>query len=42
LTAAITTCAPKFGGDAKAIKYDEIDAAPEERGRSITINVYFI
>jgi len=39
LTAAITTCAPKFGGDAKAKKYDEIDAAPEERERGITINV---
>ncbi|MBK7899564.1 MAG: elongation factor Tu [Azonexus sp.] len=37
LTAAITTvlCA-KFGGSAK--KYDEIDAAPEEKARGITIN----
>jgi elongation factor Tu len=37
LTAAITTIlATKFGGEAK--KYDEIDAAPEEKARGITIN----
>ncbi len=37
LTAAITTVmANKFGGAAK--KYDEIDAAPEEKARGITIN----
>jgi len=37
LTAAITTVlSSKFGGEAK--KYDEIDAAPEERARGITIN----
>jgi elongation factor Tu len=37
LTAAITTImAKKFGGTAKA--YDQIDAAPEERERGITIN----
>jgi elongation factor Tu len=37
LTAAITTVlASKFGGQAK--KYDEIDAAPEEKARGITIN----
>jgi elongation factor Tu len=37
LTAAITTVlSAKFGGEAK--KYDEIDAAPEERARGITIN----
>ncbi|MCX7122506.1 MAG: elongation factor Tu [Gammaproteobacteria bacterium] len=37
LTAAITTVmAKKFGGSAK--KYDEIDAAPEEKARGITIN----
>ncbi|MFZ5698750.1 MAG: elongation factor Tu, partial [Pseudomonadota bacterium] len=37
LTAAITTVlASKFGGAAK--KYDEIDAAPEEKARGITIN----
>ena len=37
LTAALTlVLASKFGGEAK--KYDEIDAAPEERARGITIN----
>jgi len=37
LTAAITTVlAKKFGGAAKA--YDQIDAAPEEKARGITIN----
>jgi elongation factor Tu len=37
LTAAITTVlSRKFGGEAK--KYDEIDAAPEEKARGITIN----
>jgi len=37
LTAAITTIlAARFGGEAK--KYDEIDAAPEEKARGITIN----
>jgi elongation factor Tu len=37
LTAAITTVlAQKFGGSAKA--YDQIDAAPEEKARGITIN----
>ena len=37
LTAAITTVlAEKFGGSAKA--YDQIDAAPEEKARGITIN----
>ena len=37
LTAAITTIlAQKFGGEAKA--YDQIDAAPEEKARGITIN----
>jgi elongation factor Tu len=37
LTAAITTHAAK-SGNAKARKYDEIDAAPEEKARGITIN----
>ena len=37
LTAAITTVLAKTGG-AKATKYDEIDAAPEEKARGITIN----
>ena len=37
LTAAMTTIlAAKFGGEAKA--YDQIDAAPEEKARGITIN----
>ncbi|NCV06155.1 MAG: elongation factor Tu, partial [Betaproteobacteria bacterium] len=36
-TAAITTVlSSKFGGEAKA--YDQIDAAPEEKARGITIN----
>ncbi|UZR28355.1 elongation factor Tu [Methylococcus mesophilus] len=36
LTAALTKCmAAKFGGEFKA--YDQIDAAPEERARGITI-----
>ena len=37
LTAAITTVlASQFGGEARA--YDQIDAAPEEKARGITIN----
>jgi len=37
LTAAITSVlSTKFGGEAKA--YDQIDAAPEEKARGITIN----
>ena len=37
LTAALTVCqAKKFGGTAKA--YDQIDNAPEEKARGITIN----
>jgi elongation factor Tu len=37
LTAALTTIlAKKYGGEAKA--YDQIDAAPEEKARGITIN----
>ncbi len=37
LTAAMTTVlSAKFGGEAKA--YDQIDAAPEEKARGITIN----
>ncbi len=37
MTAAITTVlSAKFGGEAKA--YDQIDAAPEEKARGITIN----
>jgi elongation factor Tu len=37
LTAAITTVLAK-SGNAQAKKYDEIDAAPEEKERGITIN----
>ena len=37
LTAAITTILSKHG-QAKATKYDEIDKAPEEKERGITIN----
>ncbi|MBE7411960.1 MAG: elongation factor Tu [Leptospiraceae bacterium] len=38
LTAAITTTlARKFGGKNKAVRYDEIDNAPEEKARGITI-----
>jgi len=38
LTAAITsTLAKRIGGKNKAVKYDEIDNAPEERERGITI-----
>lgn len=38
LTAAITsTLARKIGGKNKAVKYDEIDNAPEEKARGITI-----
>jgi len=37
LTAALTVCqARKFGGEAKG--YDQIDSAPEEKARGITIN----
>ena len=37
LTAAIT-CTLAVKGDAKAMRYDEIDKAPEEKARGITIN----
>ena len=37
LTAAIT-CTLAAKGDAKAMRYDEIDKAPEEKARGITIN----
>ena len=41
LTAALATVlSNKFGGEAK--KYDEIDAAPEEKARGITINTAHI
>ena len=38
LTAAITATLSLGGGTSIAKKYDEIDAAPEERARGITIN----
>src|SRR6476659_8768151 len=38
LTAAITTILAKKGMGNTAKKYDEIDAAPEEKERGITIN----
>jgi len=38
LTAAITATLSLNGGSSIAKKYDEIDAAPEERARGITIN----
>ena len=37
LTAAITTTLAQFG-QAQAQRYDEIDKAPEEKARGITIN----
>ena len=37
LTAAITMCLAAYG-QAQAKRYDEIDAAPEEKARGITIN----
>ena len=37
LTAAITMVLAKHGG-AQAMRYDEIDKAPEEKARGITIN----
>jgi elongation factor Tu len=39
LTAAITRVLAD-AGHAKALKYDEIDSAPEEKARGVTINVY--
>src|SRR5438270_3409766 len=39
LTAAITRVLAS-AGQAKALKYEEIDAAPEEKARGITINTY--
>nr|MCR5309084.1 GTP-binding protein [Bacilli bacterium] len=41
LTAAITTVLAKHGG-AEVKRYDEIDAAPEEKARGITINTAHI
>lgn len=39
LTAAITRVLAEHNGS-KALKYEEIDSAPEERARGVTINVY--
>jgi elongation factor Tu len=39
LTAAITRCLASAGG-AKYVAYDEIDSAPEEKARGVTINTY--
>ncbi len=39
LTSAITRVLAEHNGS-KALKYDEIDSAPEERARGVTINVY--
>ncbi len=41
LTAAITSVLSKQG-KAKAKRYDEIDAAPEEKARGITINTFHV
>lgn len=41
LTAAITTVLSKQGGG-QAMKYDQIDSAPEEKARGITINAAHI
>ena len=38
LTAAITMALSKKAGDGEVMKYDEIDNAPEEKARGITIN----
>ncbi len=39
LTSAITTVLAKLGF-AKALKYEEIDSAPEEKARGVTINIH--
>jgi elongation factor Tu len=39
LTSAITTVLAK-SGMAKALKYEEIDSAPEEKARGVTINIH--
>lgn len=42
LTAAISTVLAKHGGVGKAYKFDEIDNAPEEKERGVTINITHI
>src|SRR5258708_19438260 len=41
LSAAIATVLSKTGG-AKAMKYEDIDNAPEEKARGVTINITHI
>ena len=40
LTSAITKCLAKGGSKTKALEFGDIDNAPEERARGITINIY--
>jgi len=42
LTAAISTVLAKHGGKGKAYRFDEIDNAPEEKQRGVTINITHI
>lgn len=42
LTAAISTVLAKHGGKGHAYKFDEIDNAPEEKERGVTINITHI
>ncbi len=42
LTAAISIYCSKLNKDAKALKYEDIDNAPEEKARGITINARHI
>lgn len=42
LTAAISTVLAKHGGVGKAYRFDEIDNAPEEKQRGVTINITHI
>ncbi|MBE3088245.1 MAG: elongation factor Tu [Chloroflexi bacterium] len=40
LTSAITKCLAKGGSKTKALEFGDIDNAPEERARGITINIF--
>jgi len=40
LTSAITKCLAAAGSKTKALEFGDIDNAPEERARGITINIY--
>jgi elongation factor Tu len=42
LTAAITAVLAKNNKDVTAVAYDQIDGAPEEKARGITINTYHV